>query len=369
MTVSDPNNPSERPGDRSTQGSSSPEHHSICNEVVFHPRRATRKLRQDPEFMHLREEYEEIHRLGGPGGETAALRWLVAAYETAVEERVRRGERLRSVLLASGPALAPGDDVLHDYLVRVAENPAHAVPLLGSMYASALAEEERFAALVELAVMDHPVWPWLSSISGIGAILAARLLSRLDITRARTPSSFWKYCGLATVPGTLYECARCGTLISGMAGMRHTPFHRSGDGARCDGGAAIGTTRTVNIAEPRPRAGESRSYDATARMACHLIGVSFARRGIGYKELYKARAGSLTEHHPEWPPKRIYLAAQRATVKRFLADLWGEWRRVAGLPVVHAYSLHTRRERGRDARPAATEDRGDRQHPSVLVLQ
>jgi DNA-directed RNA polymerase subunit RPC12/RpoP len=257
------------------------------------------------------------------------------------------------VLLATAaPTLLTGEDVLHDYLVRVAENPASAVPLLGSLYRSALQEEDRFAALVELAVMDHPVWPWLSSISGIGAILAARLLSRLDVTRTRTPSSFWKYCGLATVPGTLYECAHCGTLVSGAPGLRHTPFHRSVDGARCEGGAAIGTAHSVNIAEPRPRAGASRSYDATARMACHLIGVSFARRGLGYKALYKERVASLAERHPEWPPKRIYLAAQRATVKRFLADLWGEWRRVAGLPVMKAYSLHSRRESADRAAPA-----------------
>jgi hypothetical protein len=79
-------------------------------------------------------------------------------------------------------------------------------------------------------------------------------------------------------------------------------------------------------------------------MTCHLIGVSFARRGLGYKALYKARAALLAGQHPEWPPRRIYLAAQRVTVKRFLADLWGEWRRLAGLPVVRAYSLHSRRE-------------------------
>jgi hypothetical protein len=359
MTVSDPNNPSERPGDRTTHGPRDPEHQPIGGEVVFHPRRATRKIRRDPQFILLRQEYAEIRACGGPGGDTSALRWLVAAYETAVEERVRRGERLRSVLLATAaPTLLTGKDVLHDYLVRVGEHPASAVPLLGSMYASAVKEEDRFAALVELAVMDHEVWPWLSSISGIGAILAARLLSRLDVTRARTPSSFWKYCGLATVPGTLYGCEHCGGLVSGAPGLRHTPFHRKSDGARCEGGVAIDTGRRVDIAEPRPRAGESRSYDATARMTCHLIGVSFARRGRGYKAMYRERIGALTERHPEWPPKRIYLAAQRATVKRFLADLWGEWRRVAGLPVVRAYALHSRRGSADQAVPAERQAAG-----------
>jgi hypothetical protein len=29
--------------------------------------------------------------------------------------------------------------------------------------------------------------------------------------------------------------------------------------------------------------------------------------------------------HPGWPAKRVHLAAARATVKRFLADLWVAW--------------------------------------------
>jgi hypothetical protein len=38
----------------------------------------------------------------------------------------------------------------------------------------------------------------------------------------------------------------------------------------------------------------------------------------------------LSSHHPEWPAKRVHLAAVRATVKRFLADLWVAWREAEG---------------------------------------
>ena len=36
-------------------------------------------------------------------------------------------------------------------------------------------------------------------------------------------------------------------------------------------------------------------------------------------------AAHLASAHPEWPAKRTHLAAVRATVKRFLADLWVAW--------------------------------------------
>jgi hypothetical protein len=50
--------------------------------------------------------------------------------------------------------------------------------------------------------------------------------------------------------------------------------------------------------------------------------VSFVRCGGPYRTLYDERKAHLAAHHPEWPAKRVHLAAVRGRVKRFLAVLW-----------------------------------------------
>ena len=154
------------------------------------------------------------------------------------------------------------------------------VPVFGILFADARRDEARAAALLETAVSRHITWPWLSGISGIGPVLAGRLLSRLSIHRAPTPASFWSYCGLATVPGIEYRCPACGLRIAGATGLRETPIHLGPDGRKCQPTIAHPSSgSSVRVAQPRPRRGESRGYDATARHACYLIGGSLVRRG------------------------------------------------------------------------------------------
>ena len=42
----------------------------------------------------------------------------------------------------------------------------------------------------------HPIGEWLKSIVGIGPVIAAGLISNLDITKAPTAGHFWSYAGL-----------------------------------------------------------------------------------------------------------------------------------------------------------------------------
>lgn len=62
-----------------------------------------------------------------------------------------------------------------------------------------------------------------------------------------------------------------------------------------------------------------------------------------YAECVKAlvgKAGRLGKK-PKPPPCRlhIHLRALRKMVKRFLADLWAEWRKMEGLPVTDPYPI------------------------------
>ena len=86
-----------------------------------------------------------------------------------------------------------------------------------------------------------------------------------------------------------------------------------------------GVDEDVRVAQGRPRRGERALYDMEAKTICYLIGVSFVRCGGAYRDVYDERKAHLATTHPDWPAKRVHLAAVRATVKRFLADLWVAW--------------------------------------------
>src|SRR3954470_14530764 len=126
------------------------------------------------------------------------LTWLVRTFELAQRERIRRGERIRAIAQArdlSWDAPLPNMDA--DTLLAGIEHgdTLGPVPFLGMLYQHAWAEERELSRLLEEAVTQHPAWPWLMQIRGVGPRLAARLLSRLRLELARSPSSFWSYCG------------------------------------------------------------------------------------------------------------------------------------------------------------------------------
>jgi hypothetical protein len=102
-------------------------------------------------------------------------------------------------------------------------------------------------------------------------------------------------------------------------------------GKRCSGAyRSLGVTDLVRAAQPRPRRGERAKYDFEAKQVCYLIGVSFVRCGGKYREHYDERREHLQDAHPEWPPKRVHLAAMRAAAKLFLLHLWVVWRDAVG---------------------------------------
>ena len=272
------------------------------------------------------------------------LRWSAAAYESAQRSRVRSGEQLRAVLQGRdetwGAAVVDGGDpdaVLADIRAGRSLGP---VPVLGRSYHRHWAEEREMYALMAAAVERHPTWPWLSRVRGVGPTLATRLLSRLSIERAPTPSSFWAYCGLSTVPGVTYRCDHCATRLRCPANRGAPPPHsRPGGRSACSGALRVdGADIGVRVAQPRPSRGEARPYDGSAKVLCYLIGVSFLRRGGAYADHYRQRRARLEGERPDWNARRRHLTALRHTEKLFLAHLWLVWREAVGLPTMAPYA-------------------------------
>ena len=269
----------------------------------------------------------------------ALLELAASGYERAQRDRLRYGEQLRAILQRRDArwGLGSSDEADEDpdaLLREIRETGGGPVPLLGRMYANAWEQERHMGAQMQSLIARHPAWPFLREVRGIGSVLAARLLSRLDLSRAPSPASFWAYCGLGTVAAEEFVCERCGARVFVAPGTRvSAPHALAGGRGTCAGPLRPrGLAGSVRVAQGRPRRGERAAYDIEAKTICYLIGVSFVRCGGPYREVYDERKAHLASMHGDWPAKRVHLAAVRATVKRFLADLWVAWREAEHAP-------------------------------------
>lgn len=279
------------------------------------------------------------------------LRWIADSYEQAQRVRVETGERIRAILQGRDSRagdLVESDDAAAELAKIRSGGSDGPVPLLGRTYRRHADEERELRRAMTVALADHPAWPWLSRVKGVGATLAAKLLARLDVSKAPSPSSFWAYCGLATVPGIEYRCRVCGLRSSFPTRYRVRGAHMMpGRRAQCDGElvAVRGPDDGVRVAQPRPASGEKACYDQFAKKVCYLIGVSFIRSGSGYEQYYRRERAKLERERPGWTDGRLHFAALRKTEKLFLAHLWTVWREATGqstaTPYAHAVLRHT----------------------------
>jgi hypothetical protein len=274
-------------------------------------------------------------------GAGSELRLIYQLFEEAQRARVAHGERVRAFLQgrSSGSAVELCADADH-LLTEIARGGSGGAPrLLERAYARSFEEEEMLALELQRVVEDHPAWAWLEQQRGIGHRVAARLLSRLDVTRAKTPSAFWAYCGLATVPGTAYRCEKCGLELAYPTGYQVRSTHYLRGGAReCTGElCVVEDSSTTRVAPRRTLAGGRAAYDAHARNACYQIGVSLLRCRSEYRFYYDAERDRVAAERPGWTPRRCHLSALRKMEKAFLRDLWLAWRRAVNLPVVQLY--------------------------------
>jgi hypothetical protein len=272
---------------------------------------------------------------------SSELRLLYQLYEEAQRSRVAHGERLRAMFQQRSLSRAASTDADPDALLKAIARGgrAGAPQILELAYSRAAEAEADAAAALRESVEQHPAWPWLAGVKGVGHLLAARLLSRLDVTRAKTPSAFWAYCGLGTIPGVAYRCSRCGLEIAYPLGYQRHEGHRTPSGSRvCPGELqALSKEQSVRVAPRRSALGGRATYDAQARISCYLIGVSMLRCGSDYRSFYDVERGRLAASRPGWAPKRCHLSALRKMEKVFLRDLWLAWRRALNLPVVAPY--------------------------------
>jgi len=142
-------------------------------------------------------------------------------------------------------------------------------------------------------VKDYPIIEHLDALKGIGKLLAAKLVSMIDIEKADTVSALWRYAGYAVI-----------------------------DGAR-----------------EKPTKGEKLHYNARLKTTCYLIGSSFLKCSSPYRDIYDTSKEFYEVNRSDWTKLHRHNAAMRKMIKIFLAHLWEQWRKLNNLPVTQPYIL------------------------------
>ena len=180
--------------------------------------------------------------------------------------------------------------------------------------------EERQFALLEKSLQEFPVWThYLKEVRGIGPALAGIIISEIDITKAKYPSSLWKYAGLDTV--NTEDGRNVGRSRKKESLVKKVYINKDGEEAERD------------------------SITFNPFLKTKLIGVagsSFLRvgeKGV-YAKIYNDYKNRLT-HRPDCAglsKLHIHNRSIRYMIKQFLVDLHREWRKLEGFPPSVPYS-------------------------------
>lgn len=175
--------------------------------------------------------------------------------------------------------------------------------------------EGRITDLLQDHMKIHPAYPWFSQIKGIGLENIGKVVGLINIEKAPTISSLWKFAGYAVE-------------INQESG--------------------IGTAMKLHK-------GEKAEFNKTLKVMCWRLGGSLMRAQGSFYDFYlqakekeeakAARNGKSivsAVKRAELPTEifaaHIHNRALRKMIKMFLAMLWMAWREAEGLPVTQPYS-------------------------------
>jgi len=187
------------------------------------------------------------------------------------------------------------------------------------LYERLLANEEDMGKYIEKQVYVQPIWKdFLKGVKGVGPLMSAVILAKLDIRAADHISSFWKYAGLDVV------------------------IDENGKGkGRCRCKDHLIEVEYIN------KKGEKTKRDSITFnpfLKTKLIGVlgpSFVKqKDSRYRDIYDGYKHRIENHpgHAEKTKGHRNNMAIRYTVKIFLQDLWLAWRKLEGLPITPPYA-------------------------------
>jgi hypothetical protein len=165
---------------------------------------------------------------------------------------------------------------------------------------------------MERAAKALPIYPWIESIRGAGALGLATIIAEAgDLSNYSQPCKLWKRLGFAPFDG-----------YAGSTWKRETWRPRK-----------LSKEEWIE----HPFSGER--YALMHQVIVWLvnaqwIGAAKAGNGEGkpngpYGEIYAKRRAYTAKTHPDWTKQHARMDALRVTMKAFLKALWIEWQRVS----------------------------------------
>lgn len=196
-----------------------------------------------------------------------------------------------------------GDAVIGDY----------ADFILAQSYFDIEASETRGFNSLEKLLDDFPIYTeFLKDVRGVGPAMAGVIISEIDITKAEYPSSIHKYAGLDVIKG------------EGRSRKKHHLEE---------------STYTDREGKEQTKMGITFNPFLKTKLV-GVLGTSFLRSASEYREHYdnyKNRLENAPAHKEKTKGHRHNMAI-RYMIKRFLIDLYVNWRTLEGLPVAKEYA-------------------------------
>ena len=203
--------------------------------------------------------------------------------------------------------------------------------------------EERVESVMAQRVKQHPAWPWLSKVKGVGPQMAALLLAYLLPPKPEYgPSSWYKAGGLYVIQGedgqshlNRYSHLKDGQRADWHPRLRRNLWLAGGCLLRAQGFYYSFYTQ-VKDAMARKHMG-----DATWLPPCKPCGGTGRVEGVAtlVREEETVVQGCAPCAGRGYLQGRVHAVAQWKMVKLFLAHLWEVWSKAEGLETREPYPM------------------------------
>jgi hypothetical protein len=191
--------------------------------------------------------------------------------------------------------------------------------------------EEDIDKIVSDLLNEHPAYPWFSQIKGVGKENIGKVIGLIDIEKADTISSLWKFAGYAVDPDGHAPRRVKGKKLEYNARLRTMCWRMASSLLRAKGSYYKYYLSQKELLEIRKR-NEGFSIVPAAKLPRKKIAKRGSDGAVQVKDKREESSNVISEGH-------IHNMALRKMIKLFLAHLWLVWREEAGLPLTKPYAI------------------------------